>query len=237
MNDALKEAAAVDPEWAKKEGRRLLILKLTVAGVLVALAVGSVSFVLGVHNSSEITEVRTRVEHSACQENAAGRECQKTKLEAERAANLQVTCAPFFKAGYPCPKPGSTAAQRQVRRQAQAGSGSAEQLDSKPASQADGTAGGVSPKGGSVKPPAPGKGGSKGEEAPTAAAEPPPTSSNPAASTETSAESTSPPPAGSSTSEEAPPGLIGNPGGVVGKAACDASEAVAVVAGVRVCSE
>lgn len=126
MNEALREAAAIDPEWAKREARRQFLLKATVAGTLLALAIGTVAFVLGFHNAERITHV----EHSACQVDAGSYECQHTKLEAERAANLRTTCAPFFKAGYPCPKPGSTAAERQTRRKSQASSGSAQELNS-----------------------------------------------------------------------------------------------------------
>jgi hypothetical protein len=125
MNDALREAARVDPDWAKKEARRQFVLKATVAGTLLALAIGAVSFVLSYHDAERIT----RVEQSACQVDAAGRECQKTKAEASRAASIAVTCIPFFRAGYPCPKPGSTAAQRQSKRHAQSGSGSAGALN------------------------------------------------------------------------------------------------------------
>jgi hypothetical protein len=113
VNDALKEAQAVDPAWAKKEGRRRAILGLLTAGVLVALAVGVPALVIGFHNGTEIT----KVEHSACQVEPAGTECQQTKAESSKAANLRVTCIPFFKAGYPCPKPGSTTAERVARRQ------------------------------------------------------------------------------------------------------------------------
>ncbi len=111
MNDALREAASVDPEWAKLEGRRQFILKATVAGTLVALAIGTIAFVLGYHNAERITRVEHRVEHSACQEDPAGPACQQTKRDAARAANLYTTCIPFWKAGYSCPKPGSPEAE------------------------------------------------------------------------------------------------------------------------------
>jgi hypothetical protein len=113
MNEALREAQAVDPEWAKKEGRRRAILGLLTVGVLVALAVGVPALVIGFHNGTEITQIQ----HSACQVEPSGEECQKAKAESSEAATLRTTCIPFFKAGYPCPKPGSTAAERQARRQ------------------------------------------------------------------------------------------------------------------------
>jgi hypothetical protein len=161
MNKLLTRVAEVDPDFAKSL-RRNQILSYAFAFVAI-LAIAGAAWAVGVNfnQSSDIT----RVQHSACQVDAAGQECQQTKREAARAANLVTTCIPFWKAGYPCPKPGSTAAQRQVRRQAQAGSGSAERLDSEPAPESSGTTGGVKPPTvGSHKAPAPGKGGNMGGE-------------------------------------------------------------------------
>jgi hypothetical protein len=91
----------------------------------------------------------------------------------------------------------------------------------------DATGGFQPSKGGGTKPPASGNGGSKVEEAPakSPAAEPeaPPTSSTPA-------------PTEASDSEEEAPGLIGNPGGAIGKLTCGLGEVVTEVAGVPVCS-
>jgi hypothetical protein len=157
MNDALREAARVDPEWAKKEARRQFILKVTVAGTLLALAIGAVSFVLSYHDAERITHV----EQSACQVDAKGHECQQTKAESSRAASIATTCIPFFKAGYPCPKPGSSAAERQAKRQAQAGSGSAAGLNS-------GSDGARAPQGASAPGEAPATGHHHGSPPPSA---------------------------------------------------------------------
>jgi hypothetical protein len=114
MNDALREAAMVDPDWARKEQRRQWLVKLTVAGTLLALAVGAVAFALASHDAERITRVETKVEHSACQVAPKGAACQQAKARSSKAANLAVTCIAFAKAGYPCPRPGSKAAEKGV---------------------------------------------------------------------------------------------------------------------------
>jgi hypothetical protein len=157
---------------------------------LATLCVGGAIFAIIVNFGQEARI--TRVEHSACQKDAASHECQQTKREAARAANLVTTCIPFWKAGYPCPKPGSTAAQRQVRRQAQAGSGSAQRLDSEPAPESSGTTGGVKvPKVGSHKATPPTKGGSKGGKRHAASGE---ARSEPAPEPSPEASTSAPPP-------------------------------------------
>lgn len=113
MNDLITRIADVDPDFAKTLQRNqwrnyafAVVAILAIAGAVYAIAVN-------VDQGKEITQVQ----HSACQADPAGRECQVSKRESSRAANIATTCIPFFKAGYPCPKPGSTAAQRQARRQ------------------------------------------------------------------------------------------------------------------------
>jgi len=82
---------------------------------------------------------------------------------------------------------------------------------------------------GQSKPSAPGKGGKKAAET-----EPPPASSTPAPVVETPSGESRPP--ANSAASEAPPGLVGNPGGAIGKLTCGLSEVVTVVAGVPVCT-
>lgn len=82
---------------------------------LATLCVGGAVFAIIVNFQQD--QKITRVEHSACQADPDGRECQQTKLEAAKAASIYVTCVPFWKAGYPCPKPGSAAAKRRERRE------------------------------------------------------------------------------------------------------------------------
>lgn len=142
MNGPLREAAVTDPEWAKKEHRREWLIKAITAGVLIALTVGVITLI---QNRAQDTQI-TRIEHSACQEDASSYECQHTKLEAERAANLQTTCAPFHKAGYPCPNPGSPAAERQAHREGHARAKEVQNLESNPVSSAPpSTQGGAKP--------------------------------------------------------------------------------------------
>lgn len=93
---------------------------------------------------------------------------------------------------------------------------------------------GGSGQGDSTKPSAPHHGGSKGGKAPAAAPQPAPAPSTTTAPAETST--------GQGQSHANPaaseaPGLIGNPGGAVGKAACDATEVVNDLAGVPVCGK
>jgi hypothetical protein len=92
----------------RKEKRERLVVR-AVAGISIFALGGAVWAVVGTaQNTKEITQIQ----HSACQVDPAGRECQQTKREASLASNLAVTCIPFAKAGYPCPKPGSTVAKR-----------------------------------------------------------------------------------------------------------------------------
>lgn len=163
--------AELDPAYAKKERwqARRFWGSLILAGI--AITAATYAAVETQHNSDEITEVKTRVEHSACQENAAGSECQQVKRESARAANIATTCIPFWKAGYPCPRPGSTSAERQATRKAQVGSGSAQELNSgsdgegEPASNGGGQALGPAQPG-THHPAGPAKGGSGGAPAP-----------------------------------------------------------------------
>jgi hypothetical protein len=62
-------------------------------GALVAIAIGTIAFVLGIHNSTELTQIQ----HSACQVEPAGRECQDTKIESDKAASLATSCIQFRK--------------------------------------------------------------------------------------------------------------------------------------------
>jgi hypothetical protein len=106
MNDALREAASVAPDWARSEHRKLWLLKAVTLGAVLAIAIGTFAVVVNVHQGDQIT----KIEHSACAKNAASKECQDIRAEAAKAANLFVTCIPFHKAGYVCPLrgPGGT---------------------------------------------------------------------------------------------------------------------------------
>lgn len=191
MNDLLSRIAETDPDFAKSL-RRNQVLSYVFAAVAIAAVLGA-AYAIAV-NFGQDKEI-TQVQHSACQEDPASKECQSTKLEAAQAAGTYVNCVPFWKAGYPCPKPGSTAAERQAERRGQSASGSAQDLDSgsggesAPAS-GDSTsgAGGVKPghgegtsgetHGGTGKPPKP-HGPSPVAESPPASADPSPDATAP----------------------------------------------------------
>jgi hypothetical protein len=121
-----QEAAAIDPDYFKAERKQTRRFWGSLVIAIVAIVAATYAAVGTRQNSTEITQIQ----HSACQVEPAGRECQQAKRESSQAASIATTCIPFFKAGYPCPKPGSTAAERQSRRQGQAGSGSAQELNS-----------------------------------------------------------------------------------------------------------
>jgi hypothetical protein len=151
-----QEAAVIDPDYFKAERSQTRRFWGSLAVAIVAIVAATYAAVETHQNSTEITQIQ----HSACQVEPAGRECQEAKRESSQAASIATTCIPFFKAGYPCPKPGSTAAERQARRQGQAGSGSAQELNS-------GSDGGEAPgPGGSGEGPAPGKGGDSAPSVP-----------------------------------------------------------------------
>ncbi len=197
MNDLLSRIAETDPDFAKSL-RRNQVLSYVFAAVAIAAVLGA-AYAIAV-NFGQDKEI-TQVQHSACQEEPEGKECQRTKLEAAKAASTYVNCIAFWKAGYPCPKPGSTAAERQAERRDQSGSGSAQGLDSgsggesAPASgDSTGGAGGVDPghgkgtsggtPGGTKKPPK--------SQQPSLEAESPPASVNTPA--DTIAPQSTPPP-------------------------------------------
>jgi hypothetical protein len=94
-----------------------------IAAVVIALAAIAGATISYVTSQDAVTRV-TRIEQSACKESEkdptdaqAARECQKLRAYVERRANLEVTCVPFERAGYICPKPGSPLAEEHRRRE------------------------------------------------------------------------------------------------------------------------
>jgi len=175
-----------------KRGRLLFIAVII---ILCVLLIGGViySIVVNVQQDTKITQVQ----HSACEVDAAGRECQQTRRESSRAANLATTCIVFWKAGYPCPKPGSEAARKGVV----ADSGNSPSGQPSPGKQPGGSEEEKPPKGGggghaaprhpgSHRPPAPQHPG--GEVAPAPA---PPSSPAPAPTFPPAKANPAPPPA------------------------------------------
>jgi cytoskeletal protein RodZ len=65
VNKAIERAAAVDPEWAKREQRNLWVVKGAAGGALLAIAIGVAAFVLGVNNHAEINHITQKV-NSSC---------------------------------------------------------------------------------------------------------------------------------------------------------------------------
>lgn len=193
MNDALREAALVDPEWAREEARKRAVLIAVTAGAVIAIAIGIVALIVGVHNETRVTNIEprvTKIEHTPCAKNATSKECQALRAKVERAANLYVTCLPFLKAGYPCPKPGSEAAQRKLAHESQAALKGRPEVGSEPTPAAatapsanSDTNAPKPPKGGTHQHVAQGKGGGKKHPKPTRPAAPapqPPSASVPA---------------------------------------------------------
>jgi hypothetical protein len=96
--------------------RARILFVLAIAGIcLTAIAALAGAIVANVVNAQQDSKI-TRVErNSACEVDANSHACQQIKRESAKAASLYTTCIPFFKAGYPCPKPGSKAAERETR--------------------------------------------------------------------------------------------------------------------------
>ena len=115
MNDAIRQAAGSDADWARSESRKQWVLRIVTAGALVALGVGVAALVLGLHNSTEITQIQ----HSACAVNPSSKECQTIKRESDQEQSVADACISFHKVGYVCPKPGSKAAHQEVHEQAE----------------------------------------------------------------------------------------------------------------------
>lgn len=145
---AVPEVEAPGRDWQQ------IVFICAVAAAIVAVGVATVAYVKGVENSKAIT----RVEHSACQSDPAGRECQEAKRESSKAADLYTTCISFFKAGYPCPKPGSSVAERMAQRKALEGA----KHSTSPTAAAAPSGGDASTNPTVHSLPAPGKGGAAG---------------------------------------------------------------------------
>ncbi len=111
MNALHAQIADLDPDWVKREHRREIRFWVSLGVAILAIAAATWAVVKNGEQDRQITQVQ----HSACEVDAGGRECQKTRRESSRAANIATTCIPFWKAGYRCPKPGSPAAERELQ--------------------------------------------------------------------------------------------------------------------------
>lgn len=81
-----------------------------IAAVVIACAAIAGATVSFVTSQDAVTRV-TKIEQTPCGKNPSGGACQKLRAEVEQAAGVGVTCVPFHKAGYVCPKPGSPLAK------------------------------------------------------------------------------------------------------------------------------
>jgi hypothetical protein len=150
----MARVAELDPEYVKRERRREIRFWTSLVIAILAIAGATWAVVVNSEQGDQITRI------TACEHDAASAACQKVRREGAKAQSLATVCIYFKQAGYPCPKPGSTAAERQARRQGQAGSGSAKELNS-------GSDGGeAAASGGSGEAPTPGKGGDGSPSAP-----------------------------------------------------------------------
>src|SRR6476660_4037515 len=76
MNDALREAAEVDPKWAEHEWQRQLALKVVVGLAVIALVLASVGLLIGWNNQTTINHI----EHTACAQAFLGHSEDPDKL-------------------------------------------------------------------------------------------------------------------------------------------------------------
>lgn len=181
---------------AHKEQRQLLTIKVVTAGALLAIAIAVGSFVLGLHNSADITNVTRRVDNP-CQratddpsDRIAFRECATVRRAIARREPLANPCISYQRVtghkGANCQRDFRTASATDAKSSANAPSvpdqspgGDADQTPSQ-GNQPSGPSGGQQPtgphEGGSEGAPAPGNAGSEGPAAPP----PSPVASSPA---------------------------------------------------------
>jgi len=218
-----------------RRGRALLM----VAGGLVCFAafagLGGAIFANVVNGQQD-----TKLERfSACEDDPGGKLCQRIKRESDEARSIKDTCRNFWKVGYPCPKPGSKAAARQVRSTpagelgteggGEEGAPAATAAPASPPSPADGNSG--AGEGTPAKHPANPK--APEVEAPTGK----PAGEGGAATDPGAAATIEGPPVSTPEPEAAPEsptaGILDNPGGLVGDIVCSVNR----LTGLTVCTE
>lgn len=178
MNAETAKIAALAPDWVKRERRRELRFWGSLVVAIVAIAGATYAVVVNKEQDTQITRIEpkvTRLEQTPCAKDATSRACQKLRAEVEKAAGIQVTCIPFRRAGYLCPRPGSELAKQQA-----SGGGDAQQTGStghQQPSPSPGGGGGNGPgKGREHGSPGPGHGGSDQPSAPASTGSAPPSS-------------------------------------------------------------
>ncbi len=184
MNADTAKLATLAPDWVKRERRRELRFWGSLVVAIVAIAGATYAVVVNKEQDTQITRIEpkvTKLEQTPCAKDATSRACQKLRAEVEQAAGIQVTCIPFRRAGYLCPRPGSELANQQASVGGDAQQpGSIGHQQPSPSPSGGGGSGTEADKGGGHGSPAPGHGGSGGPAAPAgsgSAPAPAPTSS------------------------------------------------------------
>jgi hypothetical protein len=91
MNASLEDAYTVDPKWAKKEHRRVLLVKAVTAGVMLSLAMAVAGLVLGAVNSNQIT----KIQKTPCNAHPAGKECAGLRQRVAQAEPIRNPCTSY----------------------------------------------------------------------------------------------------------------------------------------------
>ena len=230
MNQQIAQLQDSDPEFARTLKRLRVASYGLAAAIVLAAGLGLWAVVV---NSEQATQI-TKIQKTPCTLDAEGKACTTIKERIARHGSLKNPCIEHQRVegtkGRNCPQFYVRPSQREV----QANSKEVQNLElgseGQPPNAAGGRTGGVGPShGDSTEPPAPGKGGAKGGEAPaiTPAPAQTPASAQPAPQPEPEA-----PPAVEPTPTPNAPGLLGNPGGTVGEVLCSVN-----ALGIRVCGE
>lgn len=237
MNEQIAQLQDSDPEFARTLKRLRVASYGLAAAIILAAGLGLWAVVV---NSEQATQI-TKIQKTPCTLNPEGKACTTIKERLARHGSLKSPCIEHQRVegtkGRNCPQFYVPPSQRQVHSESIQGleqSGGEAKVAPTPTG---GTGGVKAPNGGSGHAPAPGHPGShepsappnpgpSGEQSPAAPA--PPSGSAPVSDEPVPpAEETQGPEASSST-----PGLLDNPGGIVGEVVCSVN-----ALGIRVCTE
>jgi len=226
----------------KQHHREVAVSRAKLVLIIVCLIAIPVTFWINHHDVGSIRSRITRVESPCQRYGPDSRICERAFEEAATSINHRMACFFQHRAGVFPPSCQGVHLRIAQNPGSPARGGGASQQPPPTAHQLPSPQhGGSGHEGKSNSPPAPAKGDEEGGEGeapakpPAAEVEAQPASSASATTTETSTEEERPP--SNSAASEGPPGLIGNPGGAVGKLACGLGEVATVVAGTRICSE
>jgi hypothetical protein len=234
FGEKLAHAAKDDPKFAASVRRLRAAGWLFGLGLVLAIAFGAWAVTVNFFQETEIRKVQ-----SACAADPDSDNCQTVKRESDEARSIADTCIGFWKVGYPCPRPGSSAATKRSAPAIAPGTPSPAPAASSPPSSSGGDAvqgHPVTPQPGQPAPPhhhGGGAGHSPTSTTPTGSpaggqeeAVPPATSSESPASTPAPEAEPSSPPSQSSG------GLLDDPGGVLGDVVCTVNRL-----GIQICTE